>query len=203
MSSAVDESLHVVASGEVASTSRTGRPAIATACHDRLMSDDLRTHPSKVAGDRASLTAFLDYQCARLAMKCQGLTGEQLKHKAVPSSGLSLLGLVRHASEIERIWFLLVLNGEDCKPRWPKVNDQPADFHVDDADVDEAFAFWREACEGSRAAADAVESFDDTVDFRGEVFSLRYVLTHMIEEYARHNGHADLLREAIDGEVGE
>ncbi|MEW2086618.1 DinB family protein [Streptomyces sp. NPDC005283] len=167
------------------------------------MSDDQRIHPSKVAGDRASLIAFLDYQRATLAMKCQGLSGEQLKQKAVPTSGLSLLGLVRHAAEVERSWFRMVLNGEDCKALWPRIKGEFAEFHVDDADADEAFTFWREACEGSRAAADAVESLDDTVDFRGDVVSLRYVLTHMIEEYARHNGHADLLREAIDGEVGE
>ncbi|MFD7908333.1 DinB family protein [Kitasatospora sp. NPDC059747] len=167
------------------------------------MSDDQRVHPSKAADDRASLTAFLDYQRATLAMKCQGLSDEQLKQRAVPTSGLSLLGLVRHAAEVERSWFRLVLNGEDCKPLWPRTNGEFADFQVEDADVDEAFAFWHEACEGSRAAADAVESLDDTVDFRGEVISLRYVLTHMIEEYARHNGHADLLREAIDGVVGE
>ncbi|HZB31066.1 MAG TPA: DUF664 domain-containing protein, partial [Streptosporangiaceae bacterium] len=68
---------------------------------------------------------------------------------------------------------------------------------------DEAFTLWSEACEGSRSVMDSFESLDDTVDFRGETISLRYVLTHMIEEYARHNGHADLLREAIDGTVGE
>ncbi|MFD6278802.1 DinB family protein [Streptomyces sp. NPDC060209] len=136
-------------------------------------------------------------------MKCQGLTGEQLKQKPVPTSGLSLLGLVRHVAEVERSWFRMVLNGEDCEALWSRINGEFAEFQVDDADVDEAFAFWREECEGSRAAAEAVESLDDTVDFRGEVISLRYVLTHMIEEYARHNGHADLLREAIDGEVGE
>ncbi|MGW6914382.1 DinB family protein [Kitasatospora sp. NPDC054939] len=167
------------------------------------MIDDKRVHPSKVAGDRASLTTFLDYQRATLAMKCQGLTGEQLKQQAVPTSGLTLLGLVRHAAEVEQGWFRWVLNGEDCRPLWPRTNGEPAEFQVADADVDEAFAFWHAACENSRAAADAFASLDDTVDFRGEVVSLRYVLTHMIEEYARHNGHADLLREAIDGEVGE
>ncbi|GHH46961.1 DinB family protein [Streptomyces candidus] len=167
------------------------------------MSDGKRVHPSKVAGDRASLTSFLDYQRATLAMKCQGLTGEQLKQKAVPTSGLSLLGLVRHIAEVERGWFRLVLSGEDCKPLWAGSDGEPAEFQVDDADVDEAFSCWREACEGSRAVVDAVQSLDDTVDFRGEVISLRYVLLHMIEEYARHNGHADLVREAIDGEVGE
>ncbi|WP_327179761.1 DinB family protein [Streptomyces sp. NBC_01335] len=167
------------------------------------MTDDSRTTPSMTAGDRASLTAFLDYQRATLAMKCRGLTGNQLKRRAVPTSGLSLLGLVRHAAEVERSWFGMVVNGEDLKALWPRVDGELADFQVEDADTDEAFAFWGEACEASRAAADAVGSLDDTVDFRGETISLRYVLTHMIEEYARHNGHADLLREAIDGEVGE
>lgn len=167
------------------------------------MSDDRRIHPSKLAGDRASLITFLDYQRATLAMKCRGLTGEQLKRKAVATSGLSLLGLVRHAAEVERSWFRLVLSGEHCTPLWPATDAGFGEFHVRDADVDEAFACWREACEGSRAAERRVESLDDTVDFRGEEISLRYVLTHMIEEYARHNGHADLLREAIDGEVGE
>ncbi|MEV4945561.1 DinB family protein [Streptomyces sp. NPDC053755] len=167
------------------------------------MIDDKRVHPSKAAGDRASLTSFLDYQRATLAMKCEGLTGEQLKRKAVPTSGLSLLGLVRHAAGVERGWFRLVLKGEDVTALWPGTDGESAEFQVDGADVDEAFAYWREACEASRAAAEAFDSLDDTVDFRGEAISLRYVLTHMIEEYARHNGHADLLREAIDGEVGE
>ncbi|WNI26151.1 DinB family protein [Streptomyces sp. ITFR-16] len=164
------------------------------------MSDDRRVHPSRTAGDRASLTAFLEYQRATLAMKCRGLTAEQLRRKAVPTSALTLLGLVRHAAEVERSWFRLVLSGEECQALWPVVN---GEFQVDGADADEAFTLWHEACEGSRAAAAAVESLDDTVDCGGETFSLRYILTHMIEEYARHNGHADLLREAIDGQVGE
>ncbi|MEU6554320.1 DinB family protein [Streptomyces sp. NPDC046915] len=160
-------------------------------------------HPSKVADDRTSLTSFLDYQRATLAMKCQGLDADQLKQRAVPTSSLTLLGLVRHAAEVETNWFRFVLNQEQLKPRWPAVDGVWGEFLVADADVDEAFTLWREACEGSRAVTDSFESLDDTVDFRGETISLRYVLTHMIEEYARHNGHADLLREAIDGTVGE
>jgi uncharacterized protein DUF664 len=167
------------------------------------VSDDQRIHPSKVAGERASLASFLDYQRATLAMKCQGLTDEQLERKAVPTSGLSLLGLVRHAAVIERAWFHMVLSGEPITARWPPVDGVFGEFLVDDADVDEAFTLWSEACEGSRSVTDAFESLDETVDFRGETISVRYVLTHMIEEYARHNGHADLLREAIDGTVGE
>ncbi|WP_411104941.1 DinB family protein [Streptomyces sp. cmx-4-9] len=168
------------------------------------MTDDQRIHPSKVADDRTSLISFLDYQRATLAMKCAGLTGEQLKRKALPTSGLTLLGLVRHAASVERGWFRSVVNAEDVKTPWPgEVDGTFAEFHVEDADVDEAFAVWREECARARAVAASFSSLDDTVNLRGETISLRYVLTHMIEEYARHNGHADLLREAIDGVVGE
>ncbi|MFF3861567.1 DinB family protein [Streptomyces sp. NPDC002209] len=168
------------------------------------MNYDPRIHPSKVADDRASLTSFLDYQRATLAMKCAGLTGEQLKQKAIPTSGLTLLGLVRHAASVERSWFRFIVNAEDVKTPWPgEVDGTFAEFHVEDADVGEAFGVWREECARARAVAFSFDSLDDTVDFRGETISLRYVLTHMIEEYARHNGHADLLREAIDGAVGE
>ncbi|MFD7541385.1 DinB family protein [Streptomyces sp. NPDC059819] len=167
------------------------------------MTDDQRIFPPKVANDRMSLTSFLDYQRATLAMKCQGLTSDQLKRRAVPTSSLTLLGLVRHAAEVETMWFRFVLNQEQLTPRWPAVDGVSGEFLVADADVDEAFTLWREACEGSRAVTDSFKSLDDTVAFRGETISLRYVLTHMIEEYARHNGHLDLLREAIDGAVGE
>ncbi|MFJ8039241.1 DinB family protein [Kitasatospora sp. NPDC096147] len=167
------------------------------------MTADHRTEPSTTAGDRASLTGFLDYQRATLEMKCRGLTAEQLKRRAVPTSELTLLGLVRHLAGVERGWFRMVLSGEERRPLWPGPDGESTDFRVDGADVDEAFARWREACELSRATVAAAGSLDDTAEFRGEVFSYRYVLTHMIEEYARHNGHADLLREAIDGEVGE
>ncbi|MFD5622153.1 DinB family protein [Streptomyces yangpuensis] len=167
------------------------------------MSDDLREHPSKAAGDRASLTSFLDYQRATLAMKCEGLSDEQLKRRAVATSDLTLLGLVRHAAEVERGWFRLVLGGEPVSALWPRADGGAGEWRVEDADADEAFAAWRTACEGSRAVTEGIGSLDDRVEFRGEAISLRYVLTHMIEEYARHNGHADLLREAIDGTVGE
>lgn len=168
------------------------------------MTDDQRIHPCKVADDRASLVSFLDYQRATLAMKCAGLTGEQLKRRAIPTSGLTLLGLVRHAASVERSWFRFIMNAEDVKPPWPgEVDGTFAEFYVEDADTDEAFEVWHEECARARVVAASFNSLDDTVGFRGETISLRYVLTHMIEEYARHNGHADLLREAIDGVVGE
>ncbi|WP_349307927.1 MULTISPECIES: DUF664 domain-containing protein [unclassified Streptomyces] len=133
-----------------------------------------------------------------------GLTAGQLRERAVPPSGLLLLGLVRHAAEVERSWFRFVWSGEDVRPHWPRTESGAfAEFDTDSADPDEAFAVWQEACARSRAVVDAAESLDTTVQWRDEVFSLRYVLTHMIEEYARHNGHADLLRERIDGATGE
>ncbi|MEU7649695.1 DinB family protein [Streptomyces huasconensis] len=164
-----------------------------------------RTEPPRAAaGERASLTAFLQYQRETLAMKCAGLTSEQLKERAVPPSDMSLLGLVRHLAEVERSWFRNVLNGEAQQANWSgRVPGEHADFDVADADPDEAFEVWHAECARSRAVVDALESLDTAVDFRGDTYSLRYVLTHMIEEYARHNGHADLLRERIDGVTGE
>ncbi|WP_327293603.1 MULTISPECIES: DinB family protein [unclassified Streptomyces] len=151
-----------------------------------------------MAADRMSLTSFLDYQRATLELRCQGLTSNQLKQRAVPTSKLTLLSLLRHAAEVETSWFRFVLNQEHLTPRGPAAEGISGEFLVADADVDEAFKLWRGACESSRAVTDSFESLDDTVAFRGETISLRYVLTHMVEEYARHNGHADLLQEAID-----
>ncbi|MFF1377049.1 DinB family protein [Streptomyces sp. NPDC058308] len=160
--------------------------------------------PHAAAGERASLTAFLQYQRDTLAMKCAGLSAEQLKERAVAPSDMSLLGLVRHLAEVERSWFRNVLNRESARAHWQgRVPGEHADFDVADADPDEAFEVWQAECARSRAIVDALDSLDSSVDFRGDTYSLRYVLTHMIEEYARHNGHADLLRERIDGAVGE
>lgn len=168
------------------------------------MGDQKRSEPSQVAADRASLTGFLQYQRETLAWKCAGLTAEQLRERAVPPSELSLLGLVRHMAEVERSWFRAVVNGEQARAHWPgQVSGTFAEFDVDSADPDEALRVWEEECARSRAIVDATESLDVTVPWRDEVFSLRYVITHMIEEYARHNGHADLLRERIDGTTGE
>ncbi|MGW2228051.1 DinB family protein [Streptomyces formicae] len=160
--------------------------------------------PYSGADERASLVAFLQYQRETLAMKCAGLTADQLRERAVPPSEMSLLGLVRHLAEVERSWFGNVLNGEDLRAHWrSRVPGEYADFDVTDADADEAFDIWHAQCARSRALVDATDSLDTTVHFREERYSLRYILTHMIEEYARHNGHADFLRERIDGVTGE
>ncbi|MFI6729088.1 DinB family protein [Streptomyces atratus] len=167
------------------------------------MQDDKRIYPPRVGDERASLSGFLQFQRETLAMKCAGLTTEQLRQRAVPSTELSLLGLVRHLAEAERSWFRRVLKDEVAPPHWPGPNPgEFAEFDVETADPDEAFRIWREECARSRATVEAADSLEIAGSYGDEVFSLRYILTHMIEEYARHNGHADLLREAIDGATG-
>ena len=164
-----------------------------------------RELPPLEAGERQMLSAWLDLQRATLEMKCDGLTDGQLREQAVPPSSLSLLGLVRHMAEVERNWFGPLLAGEEMGGLWrpgPDLDPEPAFDEVATADVATAFATWRAECERARELADAAESLETTGIRGGARFSLRWVLVHMIEEYARHNGHADLLRERIDGSTG-
>ncbi|MYS87503.1 DUF664 domain-containing protein [Embleya scabrispora] len=95
------------------------------------------------------------------------------------------------------------MNGEDSRSPWSHVPGEYADFDIDNADVDETFAAWREECERARAVVAGAESLAVTGTAGGDMYSLRWVLTHMIEEYAQHNGHADFLRERLDGGTGE
>jgi len=156
------------------------------------------------ADERVTLTAFLDFQRATLALKCAGLTDDQLRERAVPPSSLSLLGLVRHMAEVERNWFRPVLGGEQMSAIFAPDMDWEASFRdVAIAGAAEAFGAWQAECEHARALVAAAPSLDATGNRGGERFSLRWVMVHMIEEYARHNGHADLLRERIDGSTGE
>ncbi|WP_329120474.1 DinB family protein [Streptomyces sp. NBC_01465] len=160
------------------------------------MDDQQRAFPSTTAADRESLTQFLQYQRETLMMKCTGLNVEQLREAAVPPSGMTLLGLVRHMAEVERSWFQEDFRGDPVTTAWKG-------FEVADADPAEAFRVWDAACAVSREIVDGAESLDVRVQIGGEPHSLRYIVTHMIEEYARHNGHADFLRERIDGTTGE
>jgi uncharacterized damage-inducible protein DinB len=123
----------------------------------------------------------------------------------VPPSSLSLLGLVRHMGEVERSWFRRVLGGEQAPPRYYSDENPDGDFDdVAGAGVAEAFGYWRDECAHARERVAAAPSLDVTgTGRRGETYSLRWIMVHMIEEYARHNGHADLLRERIDGTVGD
>ena len=152
------------------------------------------------------LTAWLDWHRATLALKCEGLSPDQLRARMVPPSELSLLGLVRHMAEVELGWFRRGVAGEDARYHWITDERENAEFDdVETADVDEAFDAWQAEVRRSREIVDATSTLDHT--FRrerdGVDISLRWVLCHMIEEYARHNGHADLLRERADGSVGE
>ena len=162
-----------------------------------------RVVPAPVAAEREMLDAWLDFQRDTLALKCDGLTGEQLRERAVPPSSLSLLGLVRHMAEGERQWFAMVLGGEQVPYHYYTDDNPDADFDdVDGADTTEAFATWRSECAGAGERVAAAPSLDVTGTQNGQEFSLRWIMVHMIEEYERHNGHADMLRQRIDGVTG-
>jgi uncharacterized damage-inducible protein DinB len=166
--------------------------------------DPRRTEPSFVLGERAMLEQWLEFHRITLLIKCEGLDDEQRKRRPVATSNLSLHGLVRHMAEVERNWFQRVLlRAPDTPPIWydPAIEDSEL-VPLDDADWDADLAAWNAQCDASRAAA-AGHDLDDTGIRRGEPCSLRWIYVHMIEEYARHNGHADLIRELIDGSVGD
>lgn len=159
-------------------------------------------YPTLAGGEREMLEAWLDWHRDTLARKCAGLPAEQLRQRAVPPSTMSLLGLVRHMAEVERGWFRQRIAGQDIGSLYCEVNDDGDFDNVDDAEAEEAFATWRAECDAAREVMRGVESLDRTFDMRGGTLSVRWVLVHMLEEYARHNGHADLLRERLDGSKG-
>jgi hypothetical protein len=164
-----------------------------------------RAEPSLSASERDMLDGWLEYHRATLAWKCDGLSADQLRERAVPPSSLSLLGLVRHMAEVERGWFRRRVGGADVSWLYCTAEHPDGDFDdVADADVAEAFETWRQECDHARTIAAAVPSLDDTFEGSdGQTYSLRWIVSHMVEEYARHNGHADLLRERIDGARGD
>jgi len=161
------------------------------------------TDISRNADERTTLLEFLEWQRATLARKCEGLTPDQLRRRSVPPATLSLLGLVRHLADVERGWFRRTLAGENAPEGFASEADPDGDFNnVDTADVEEAFAAWRDECERARRIV-ATRTLDDSGRQRsGKLVSLRWILIHMVEEYSRHNGHADLLRQRIDGATG-
>ena len=149
--------------------------------------------------DRPMLTAYLGWQRVTLLNICAGLDGAQLAARPIASSNLSLLGLIRHLAKVERTWFRQRAAGADVGAMYDPALGRDADFDdLDPAEAEAAVARLR-AEWGAADAAVASMSFDDEVDVRGEAFSLRMIYVHMIGEYARHNGHADLLRESLDG----
>jgi uncharacterized damage-inducible protein DinB len=158
-----------------------------------------------VAPERQAVDELLEYHRATLLWKCAGLTGEQLAQRACPPSTLSLLGLVRHMAEVERVWFRARVAGDDVERIFGVWG---VDFDdLDPARAAEDFATYAAEVDSARAVQ-AAHDLDDTFvsvhrDGTRETIDIRALLLHMIEEYARHNGHADLLREAVDGTVGE
>ena len=163
-----------------------------------------RIGPPSIADEREMLRAFLDFHRATLAMKCDDLSDEDLRRRSMPPSTLSLLGLVRHMAEVERAWFRRVINGEDIPLVWSADGDFQVAYDASTATRPEAFAAWQAEVEHSRRIERAAESLDVTgYNARSnEKVSLRLVMLHLMHEYGRHNGHADFLREGIDGTVG-
>ncbi|AUG80803.1 hypothetical protein CFP65_6136 [Kitasatospora sp. MMS16-BH015] len=168
------------------------------------MTTDDRTGPPLLGGERETLRALLDYHRATLAMKCAGLTDEQLRERSMPPSTLTLLGLVRHMAEVERAWFRRTFEDHGIPMVWSEEIDFQAAYDASASTRAEAFAAWEAEVEHSRRIERAADSLD-LVGHQprwGEDVSLRLVLNHVLLDYARHNGHADFLREAIDGTTG-
>ena len=159
--------------------------------------------PARDAGEREMLVAWLDWHRATMLTKCEGLTAAQLGRRSCPPSDLTLLGLVRHLVEIERNYFAAWAGITDL-PHYYSDADPDGDFHLPDPVTDdavrEAFDAWQAECDRSRRIVAEADSLDQ-VNAKGA--RLRWVLVYVLREYARHNGHADLLREAIDGATGE
>jgi uncharacterized damage-inducible protein DinB len=166
--------------------------------------DSRRSEPAYVLDERAMLEGWLEFHRTTLLIKCEGLDDAARKARPVPTSLLSLHGLVRHMAEVERGWFRrALLDDPDAPDVWASssaVEDGEL-VHLDNADWNEDVVTWQDECEASRRSA-APLALDDTGTREGEPCSLRWIYNHMIEEYARHNGHADLIRELVDGAVG-
>jgi uncharacterized damage-inducible protein DinB len=162
------------------------------------------------SGERATLVRCLRDQRLTLQMKCSGLSAEDLACRSVPPSDLSLLGLLRHMTDVERGWFRQMLAGQDLPPRYRTDADRDGAFTGAVADrevVTQAWQNWRDEVEFAERFTDSALDLD-TAGYHDDgvhqnSYPLRRVLVHMIEEYARHNGHADLIRERIDGRIGQ
>lgn len=162
-----------------------------------------RPEPPLIGGEREMLRTFLDFHRATLAVKCDGLSDADLRRRSMPPSTLSLLGLVRHMAEVERTWFRLVINGEDIPLVW-SADDYQVAYDARAAGRSEAFDAWQREVAHARRIEESAASLDVTGHQArwGKDVSLRWVMLHVMHEYARHNGHADFLREGIDGTVG-
>ena len=172
-----------------------------------------RVEASFGADERTMLSAFLDYHRATLAWKASGLTQAELS-QTIPSSSLTIGGLVKHMALVEDSWFIEDFLGQPMPEPWASVDweaDRDWELHTAADDTpEELLALYAESCARSRAIVAAAESLDQRAvatarhgPEQGQPFTLRWILLHMIEETARHNGHVDLIRESIDGLTGE
>ncbi|MEU2611767.1 DinB family protein [Micromonospora sp. NPDC007271] len=164
-----------------------------------------RKNEPYVGDERTMLEGWLDYHRDTLLLKCAGLTADQLRTASVEPSALTLLGLVRHMAEVEAWWFRENVAGEPVEYPYFTPETPDADHDVSNADAEADFATYHREVALARAAS-ADRSLDETfieVGPKKRTFNLRWVYVHMIEEYARHNGHADLIRERIDGVTGD
>ena len=162
---------------------------------------------TQLEGERATLLDYLRVYRLTMEMKCADLDVAQLASRSAPPSTMSLLGLIRHMADVERHWFRRVMAQSDAPPLYWSDDVQDADWlgaAADPAVVDDAWRAWRdEVTFAEKFVADSPDLGVKGVNRDGTTVALREVLVHMIEEYARHCGHADLLRERIDGRVGQ
>ena len=154
--------------------------------------------------ERTLLTTYLDHHRATFELKCRGVDAVRLNDRTMPPSTLTLHGLLRHLTGVERWWFQINFAGDQVPLLYYTDDDPDQDFESLDGDIDEAFAVWRRECDRSRAIVAAADSLDALGHAKRDDsgFSLRWLLVDMIAEYAQHNGHTDLLRERLDGKIG-
>jgi uncharacterized damage-inducible protein DinB len=158
-------------------------------------------------GEQEVVLDYLRRYRLTFEMKCEGLDAEQMARRSVEPSTMSLLGLLRHLAAVEQTWFRITMANEPVPRLWGKDEDRDADFDgaiADEAVVAEAWRAWREEVANAEAFVEGAVGLDlmSTHATRGPI-SLRELLVHLIEEYARHCGHADLIRERIDGRTGQ
>jgi uncharacterized damage-inducible protein DinB len=166
---------------------------------------DPRMQAKTPRGERECLVGYLEHYRTTLELKCDDLTAEQMATRSVPPSTLSPLGMVRHMARVEQSWFRRVIEGQTDLTRL--FQDEDGGFEFDSATVDDrlvadAWELWRDEVAHARVVLERTD-LDAVVDVHGEPSEVRDIVVHMIEEYARHCGHLDLLRECIDGRTGQ
>ena len=173
---------------------------------------DTRVDPPLLADEATTLRAFLDYHRETFRWKCRGLTQEQLAQALSPSD-MTLGGMMKHVTLVESSWFEDVYAGGSLMPPFDTVDwdaDRDWEWHTARDDTpEELFALFEDAVRRADAVVDkalegpGLDGESVGKSRSGDTFGLRWIIVHMIEEYARHNGHADLIRESIDGQTGE